>query len=408
MKKSFIYFILLSISTILFNACQKVEEAPDVARALVEVDVTKTSVVVGNQTIKTGPEKDYEQDSKVVYKLTVSSPSALSKLIVTTTAESVSQLSHVIKTEPENVVDSAGNFTQKVNSAIVYYEYYIHPSLKPLSTSTVTFTFQNEKNYTGFATHKFAVIKKGSTDGKRLIQIDMPWARYTNNGIGTQDNLDYISGIKSSNNTLEPNSARGPFYSIDARNDIHISTDALQLADKIDFVGYRVKSTGTNPVLINGQYYLVSPSDTVVLTSNYAGASATQDVQNLLMRNTIRQMGSKLKGEGKALRKVFFKRLDNINGVGQVTPAYFDELTHDNEFPILLAGIEASALTNSGPMQNDQVFGFVMDDGRKGLIRTSPATLVPDDARIVPGTVVTVPQPNSDWILKCTIKVQSK
>lgn len=408
MKRILVYVSFFSLVAVLFNACVKTESAPEVSQALVALDVRKTTVVVGNQSIKIGPEKDYEQDSKVLYKLTVTCQKLLSKLIVTTTSDAISNLSHVVKTEPENAIDANGNFVLKLNSVVVYYEFDIHPQVKPRSNINVTFTFQNENNYMGFATHNFSVIKKGSTDGKPLLTIDLPWAQYTNNGIGTQDNLDYVSGIKSSNNVLEPNGARGPFYSIDVRNDIHISTDAIQLADKIDFVGYRVKSTGTNPVLVNLQYYLVSPSDTAVLTSTYTGATAAPAVQDIIMRNTIREMAKKLKAEGKTLRKVYFKRLDNISGPSQVTPEYFDDLTHDNEFAILLAGISTDAKTIGGPVANAQVYGFVMDDGRMGLIRTSPETLVPDDSRVVPGTVVTVPQPNSNWVLRCTIKVQEK
>jgi len=408
MKRILVYVSLFSLMAVPFNSCVKIDSAPEVFQALVALDVSKTTLMVGNQSIKIGPEKDYEQGSKVIYKLTVTCPKPLSKLIVSTTATSISTLSRVLKTEPENAIDANGSFAIKLNSVVVYYEFSIDPLVKPRSNIGVTFTFQNENNYTGFATHNFSVIKKGSTDGNPLVTIDLPWAQYTNDGIGTQDNLDYVEGIKSSNNTLEPNGARGPFYSIDARNDIHISTDAIQLAHKIDLVGYRVRSTGTNPVLVSSQYYLVSPSDTTVLTTTYSGAAAAPPVQDLIMRYTIREMAKKLKAEGKTLRKVYFKRLDNISGPSQVTPEYFDELTHDNEFAVLLAGINTNAKTIGGPVLNAQVYGFVMDDGRMGLIRTSPQTLMPDDARVIPGTIVTVAEPNSNWVLRCTIKVQKK
>lgn len=403
MIKKLKYVSVLLLSAVIFNSCAKIESAPDVNQPVVKLLVDKGSAQVGNQTVATGPEKDFEQDSDVFYELTVSSEKPLKKLIVTSTSLSVSPLSRVVKTDPDNVIDANGNFTQGVKNVVVLYAYHIDPAATPLSVITVNFTFQNDQNYTGVASHTFSVIKKGSTTGKLLTKIEMQFNLYNRDGIGTQDNLDLASGVKLVTGEIMKN--RGPFYSIDSRSDFADSRDAIALADKIDIVGYKTKATGTAPPLVNGQFYLVSPSDTVILTSRYAGAPAVQDTQNLKMRATVRSMAAKLQGMGLTFRKVLFKRLDNITGPTQVTAAGFDMLTHDNEFNVLLADIPATGTTYAGPVGFDEVYGFVMDNGRRGLIRTiSPTVQITTDVGgLVPGTIYSIPNPNTGNLL-CTIK----
>lgn len=403
MIKRLLYASVFILGTMAFNSCQKIEAVPDVNQPVVRLEVDKGSTLIGSQTVTIGPEKDFEQESDVFYKLTVSSSKPLTKLIVNSTALTVSPLSRVVKTYPENVIDANGDFTKKVNEVVVLYAYHIDPSVTPMSIITVGFTFQNEQNYIGLSSHTFTVIKKGSTNGKLLTTIVMQFNVYNREGIGTQDNLDIASGIKLTTGEVMKN--RGPFYSIDSRNDIAASNDAIALADKIDLVGYKTKGTGTNPVLVNGQYYLVSPSDTVILTSRYTGAPAIADTQSIKMRNTIRSMAAVLQANGKTLQKVMFMRLDNVIGPNQVTAAGFDILTHDNEFDVLLAGISTGGTTYAGPVGFDQVYGFVMDDGRRGLIRTiSPTIQVTTDVGgLVPGTIYSIPNPSAGNLL-CTIK----
>ncbi|HEX7904480.1 MAG TPA: hypothetical protein VF487_11420 [Chitinophagaceae bacterium] len=403
MIKKLIYIPVVIFLVGIIHSCQKIEPMPDVTQPIVRLEVNKGSTLIGNQTVNIGPEKDYEQDSKVFYKLTVTSARPLTKLIVTTTSLNVSALSKVVSTEPANVIDASGNFTQKVNEVVILYAYHIDPAVAPLSAVTVGFTFQNDQSYVGLSSHSFSVIKKGSTNGKLLTKIEMQFSVYNRDGIGTQDNLDLAAGIKLVTGEIMKN--RGPFYSIDSRNDIAVSTDAIALADKVDFVGYKTKAAGTSPVLANGQFYLVSPSDTVILTSRYTGSAATQDTQNLKMRNTIRSMAAALQGNGKTLRKVLFQRLDNITGPNQVTAAGFDVLTHDNEFDVLLAAIPTSGTTYAGAVGFDEVYGFVLDNGRRGLIRTiSPTVQVTTDVGgLVPGTIYSIPNPNAGNLL-CTIK----
>src|SRR5687768_14659006 len=141
MIKKLIYIPAFILCAGMFNACQKIEAVPEVSQPIIRLDVTKGTAQVGNQTVTTGPEKDYEQDSDVMYKLAVTSSKPLSKLIVKTTAERISPLSRIVRTEPENAIDANGNFTQKLKEVIVIYAFHIDSAVKPLSSVAVNFTF---------------------------------------------------------------------------------------------------------------------------------------------------------------------------------------------------------------------------------------------------------------------------
>lgn len=490
MRKQLLNLMILALLISFLGGCAKIANVPDVSQPIITQYVQNSVMIVGGDTIRTGPAKAYEQGSAVVYKLTVSSKQPLTKFTVTTTSDNVSLSSKIIKTVPANAIDSLGNFKANITNVVVYYSYVIHPQVAPQTVATVTFTFQNSSNYVGTSSNTFTVIKQGSTSGKLLTIIDMPALNgiLPNGvqGIGIQDNMDLVDGIRSANG-VDPSYSKGSFYSISLRTDFPFTADAITNADKVDFAGYLTKYAGTNPVLSNNGFYLVSPSDTVVLTSTYAGATATtialvgssgtanitvggitktatyvtsttQTATNFVTANaaaysaagltltsnaanlvwvakspsigfghgtivntggtldgnevrlpkndleaaTIRQMSVNLKAAGKALHKVYFQRLDNITGANQVTPAYFDQLTYDNEFNTLLGGVAAANHTNIGPVGLGQVYGFVIDDGRRGLIKTS-ATLVLNSA----GASVAAPQPNAGkFVLFCTIKVQ--
>jgi hypothetical protein len=484
MIKQLLNLMSILITLILFSACEKNGAPPEVSQPVITQYASRADFMVGGEKITTGPLKDYEQESDVVYKLTVSSEFPLSKFMVKTTSDAFSSDSRILRTEPANAIDEQGNFTSELREVVVYYAYRIHPSVPASSIVVVDFTFQNRSNFIGTTSNTFTVIKKGSTNGKLLTVIDMPGInRYE--GIGIQDNLDILSGVRGANGA-NINYRKGAFYSMSLRSDMVFTEDAISLADKVDFVGYRSKTDGTNPVLANGNFYLVSPSNLTILTSTYAGAvaatvaltgtsgtanitvggitrlatfttntttSATnfvnthkaaytaaglnlmsnaanlvwtalqpgvgfsavtiatvtgdlfgnevRDAKNDLLASTIKEMGTKLQAEGKALNKVYFKRLDNITGSNRVTPAAFNLLTHDNEFDILLAGIVAEDKTYTGAMGLNQVYGFVAEDGRRGIIKTQAVNVA------TPTGTVTINPPNSgDGVLFCTIKVQ--
>ena len=487
MLKKIIYSVALLTGVLVYSGCQQDVVTPDFSQPIVDRFVDKGTVTVGGESVTTGPLKDYESDSEVVYKLVVSSKKPLSTLSVSSNTDAISQLSRVIKTDPEGVMDSKGNFTKSVNDVVIYYAYHIDPLVAPLTQVTVTFNVLNNSNYATAVYHTFSVIKKGSTDGKPLNVIDFRYTNALSRGIGEQERiLDESEGVRPE---AEANNS-GPMFSFKYKFGLISDADAISMANDIDLVGYRTFYAGTDPVLATSNFYIVSPSDTVVLASTYAGATAasiqlqgtsgtasitlagitsistfrtninttasdfvtanktayanagltlsvsgakltwvatkrnvgfeqvkvttltgnlfgvndiTKNIRkNLIMRNTIREMSKKLKSQGKDLRVVYFKRLDNITGPNRVTPADFDILTHDNEFDTLLAGIQEAGQIRTDAMNLDQVYGFVMSDGKRGLFRTAATTVFLD------GNNVVVPLPNaSNWNLFGMIKYQN-
>ena len=518
--KKLSYFAVLLTLMLGFNDCAKIEPLPDIAQPVIQGSSIKETVMVGNVEVKTGPEKDYEQDSDVTYKLTVSSSSVLTNFFVTTSSDINSQLSHVVKTVPEDAIDANGNFVKKLNNVVVYYAYHIDP-LTPISAAyslpvVASFSFKNNKNYTGTISDKFSVIKKGSTAGKKLTMIDLPYADRSKSGIGSQRGVNVTFGWKTVGGLI---TNRGGFFSFDLKQDIWRYDDAVAVADKVDLVGYFATTGSTTtrvPQVVLNSWNFVSPSDTTVNCSKYAGslvanitlaggattggphtlnitvggvkkaityfgttttttaanfvtlnkaaytavgidltsaaavlsfktindntgfisptkielvsgnmtandafgalAPTEQEntyvlYQDMLYRSAIRDMAAKLASKGKSLRVAKFKRLDNIATADSVSIRYFNLLSHDNEFDKLLGDCATNGSTVSGPVGLDQVWGFVLNDGRRGLIKTSP-TMALDDALYVgtaAGSMVAVTQPSvTPFTLFCTIKLAEK
>lgn len=486
MKNKVIYTAIILLGYLLFCKCKQEVVAPDFSQPVIEQYVDKSTVIVGGESIVTGPLKDYETDSEVVYKITITSKKPLAKFKVSSSSDAVSQLSKIVKTEPEGAIDLNGNFTKEINKIVIYYSYHIHPLVSAMSQVTVTFTAFDNGNNASSVSHDFGVIKKGSTNGNILNIINLQYTDATSRGINTQYAL--LDGSEGTRPEAQTNRS-GPMFSFKHKFGLTNDADAITQASNIDFIGYQTLYAGTSPLLVNNNFYLVSPYDTVVLTSSYAGAvaaslqlqgsSGTANItlagitrlatfksnvsttasdfvtanktvyanagltlatssgkltwtatksgvgfepviinnltgnlnginedtkitrKNLIMRNTIRQMSKKLKDEGKELRKVYFKRLDNIPGPNRVTPSDFDILTHDNEFDTLLAGIQESGQIRTEPMGLNQVYGFVMSDGKRGLFRTSPPNI------FLSGVQYTVPLPNASWNLYGVIKFQN-
>lgn len=487
MKKCISISIFFLAVALIFTRCEVAYDKPDFSQPAIFNSVEKGTVTVGGETINIGPAKDYETDSKVVFKITVTSDRSLSKFSVSSTSDAISQESRIIKTVPENAIDDSGNVIGKVNNVVIFYEYLIHPLVPAASNVTVTFTVLNDKNNAASSYHTFSVIKKGSTSGNLLNVISLSYLAANSNGIGTQDGL--VDGTEGMRPEGQANRS-GPYFSFKHGFGLTNDDDVIKMAEDIDFVGYQTRYAGTNPVLANNSYFLVSPSDTTLLYSAYAGAimgalllqgnSGTANItyagltklatyksnvtttandfvtahkaayaaigltltassgkliwtatkpnvgfepvkiatvsgnlfgvnevnKNLrkiaLMGNTSRLAIEKLKSQNKTPQVVYFKRLDNIDGPGKVTIGDFDLLTHDNEFDTLLAGIEQDGKTFAGPVQLEQVYGFVMSDGKKGLIRTDNTTVFYSG-----GTSASVPQPNaSNWKVHGVIKYQ--
>ena len=93
MKKKLLYIAVLLPCALIFCSCSKIEPLPDVAQPVVRRFSDKVTFEVGGTSITTGALKDYEQDSEVIFQLTVTSTTNLSKFFVTTTSDAVSNLS---------------------------------------------------------------------------------------------------------------------------------------------------------------------------------------------------------------------------------------------------------------------------------------------------------------------------
>lgn len=471
------------------------EEENEFSQPVIERTVDKASVVVGSETIETGPLKDYESDSEVVYKLSVASLRNLSKFFVSSTSDAFSKTSRILKTVPADAIDEEGNFKKQVKNVDIYYAYHIHPLVPVNENVTVTFTAQNDLNRAGTITHSFSTIKRGSTAGKPLSVIDMSYQSKSSRGIGTQMMMDWSTEVSGTRPLFGSVSNCGLFFSMKYKVDLPYALDAINQAENIDLVGYYARVAGNDKVrkpalnLTVNQYYLASPSDSVVLMSNYTGLEAiaiqltgssgkldislagmnttAEYVTNInttasgyvnkykndfsklgfalsasgsklvwkrnlpgvlidpvviepvsgnltggkvydnayvikeeILREAMRAMKTQLDAKGKSLRVVYFKRLDNIEGPNRVTPADFDNLSHDNEFDTFLAGIKEENVTTIGPVALNQVYGFVMSDGKRGMFRTSPTEIE------LQGTTVTVSQPSSSRNLWGVIKYQ--
>ena len=541
MKRRLSYFAFLLPWVLVFNGCSKIEPLPAVAQPVILRYEQKDTIVVGDTTINTGALKDYEQDSKVVFKFNVTSSSVLSKFFVNSTSDAISKLSRVLRTEPADAIDASGNFIKSLKNVVVYYAYHIDPLVPPLSSPMLKFSFQNELDYVGSSFVSFQVIKKGSSNGKRLTVIDISWQDTYSRGWGSQVGLGGLP-IGAYYTAYAWVNARGPFLSLDYNTDIWRGEDVPLVADQIDMVGYVATQTRTTttPAITSGWRYMVSPSDTVVLTETFANALVAQiglsggsttggpwqtdisvggitrratyatsttvtatnfcsaankaaylaagialdnrstptgsasstlyfraisdaipafnypttvvpllnstsmlygsDVytgepfaprgggNTLALRSAIRAAAKALAAmvPPKELKVVYFQRLDSIPNpanpllriAGPVSCAYADQLTHDNEFDVLLANVVTKGSTVSDRVRNVQVYGFVEfakkadvatnNWYKRGLIRTSPMQTYTSSYSL-PGSsdaLVDVGQPGA--LLYCKILYQKK
>lgn len=522
MKKGLYYLLIILIGATLFS-CQKSNVSTKITKPLVTFTVDKGTATVGGQQITLGPTKDYEQGSDVVYVFNVTTDLPLTKFFVNSTSDVVSLQSKVLRTEPDGLCDSAGNFKQGVKNAKIYYSYHIDPGVAAGSAVTLSFNFQNEGGYVGTVTHSFSTIKIGSTSGKKLQIFDCSWTTRYTLSIGTQDYYNIAGGSRPEQG-VRLQQHQPPFVSFDLGATLGwLPADVLANADKIDMTGFRARYASTNPSVAITQFYLASPSyiellghmyvgcqylnvnilgtsgtatvnaggltlpltfttNTTTTATNFVnankaayalrgltltssgslliwtiaatpapdpatsapraapavGASGTaigvpydpvtvtnltgdlagnpqpqqsnnflSELHNRQFRDILIAMDAKIKAAGgPGSRVVHFKRLDNITGPSQVTVANFGSITYDNEFPTILAGIETTGKLYTDALGFNQVWGFVMSDGRKGLICTSNNTSLNP---LTGGTDAVEPfNGGNNYLLFCVIKVSQK
>lgn len=189
-------------------------------------------------------------------------------------------------------------------------------------------------------------------------------------------------------------------------------------ANKAEFAakGLVLSSTANNilwTASVKGAYsdpaVFTNLTGTLMANQYWAAGEGGSTFRKVLdLRLGIRQMGQVLAFSGKILKTTYFRRLDNVAGPNKITVADFDLLTHDNEFNTFLAGIKEEKNTVAGPMSWDQVYGFVTSDGKRGLIRTLPKSV------IINGVLVAMTAPNDNTgnngerVLFCSIKYQNQ
>lgn len=118
MIHEFKYFVILVITGGLLSFISCDDEENEFSQPVIDCLIDKVSVEVGNEMIEIGPRKEFEQDSEVIYKLSVVSSRDLAKFIVSSSSDAFSKDSRVLKTVPADVIDEEGNFIKAVKKWI--------------------------------------------------------------------------------------------------------------------------------------------------------------------------------------------------------------------------------------------------------------------------------------------------
>lgn len=110
--------------------------------------------------------------------------------------------------------------------------------------------------------------------------IDLSYQIKSSRGIGTQMMMDWSTEVSGTRPLFSSVSNCGLFFSMKYKVDLPYALDAINQAENIDLVGYFARVAGNDQIrkpalnMIVNKYYLASPSDSVVLMSNYVGLQA--------------------------------------------------------------------------------------------------------------------------------------
>ncbi|WEK19968.1 MAG: hypothetical protein P0Y49_02220 [Candidatus Pedobacter colombiensis] len=315
-----IIYVWALAAAIGYSSCKQQDERPEnLIKPVLDYTVAKSADVVGSTTIAVGPEKEYEQSSKVVFKFNLHANDNLKKFTVTTSSLNRSLQSGVVKTIPENALDAMGNFTIAVKDVTIYYAYYIIDQDVAGIPITLTFDALDQKNAETIKQNIIRPIKKGSTNGK----IFNVWSVRT----GEQSCFDITPG--SVNSTLT--NIFMPLLSTTKRLGYFFSLDVLPKLGDIDLIAYHSGTT----------YIYVSPTDQLV----------TDEVKFAAFKGNS------------ALQKIQFKKLT-------LTSDDFDQITHDNELSSFIQN-SVSNPTKTAALVNGDVYAFLRADGTGGIFKVS-------------------------------------
>jgi hypothetical protein len=397
MKKIQFPLVFIVVSLLIFS-CKKQEGLPEVTFPTVSYSVNNETIQVNNTSIVVGPSKIYEQDSYVVYKLTLGAEKSLKQLRAEVSADYIALDSKVIASEPAGVCTEVGDFTSNVKQAVVYYQLHIHPLVKPQSKITVTFSVLDNKSYQMKQPHTFTVVKKGSSAGKAFRTFYML--------TGTQESLRLEVPTVTGGSPIVFNADNlsnvGQYFSLDIRTSFSQPSDALRNSDKIDWIGYKYQDvpftspnwalgltvstvrTNTVPAYENG-WCFVSPYDTVTLVTDtlrmgyyLAGYSNLPlptpnpfTVGTLISRYLAYNQSygalvymARNVSKFKVKNKVQFKKL-------LLTPDEFDQFSHDNEVATLAQNSTYAWDYKTRRLQPDDVYAFRRADGSMGMFKVT-------------------------------------
>ena len=405
MKKMILPFSI-AIMSLLMLACQKQEVLPSINFPTVSYSVKADTVKVnGSLMIVTGPSAIYEQDSYVVYKLTLSAVTSIKQIRAEVTADYIALDSKVIASEPVNVCDSIGNFTTKVKQAVIYYRLHIHPLIVANSNVKVTFSVLDNDLYRMEQSNTFKVVKKGSSAGKPFNTFYIL--------VGTQEALKggfevpQVTGNSPYAYNYENVSNIGNYFSLNERTCYSFPSDALRNSANVDWIGYKYMDVP----LVSGNWALGQTVKTVRTTTIPAYQAGWAFVSpydtTTLVKDTLR-MGYYLAGYNKlplpsvnpptvgtfvstylsyqttygALMKlaqtvskfpvknnVLFKKI-------AVTPIQFDQTSYNNELPVLTASSPNPWASKTNPLQPDEVYAFKRSDGSMGMFKVNYVPLI--------------------------------
>lgn len=275
-------------------------------------------------TIAVGPEKEFEVNSDVIYRLDITSEVPLTAFNVRSTSLNRSPINGVIHTEPEGAVDENGNFTMPMTQVKIYYKYHIATEDAPGEPIVLTFTTLNERNAEVVRMHTFQPLRAGSTNGTRLLLLG--------NIVMTHETfLD-----RPLNNLGASSRMNGGLLNIDDNITYTYTGDVTDIS-KIDIIGL-VDYTANKMFFVS---------------ANYSGLKSG-------VRKPIFSFLYNPVGSGKTIYGIKFKKMLAYN------KEKFQQTTHNELFDADFKQPPAAVIMD--PIAVGDIIGFLRYDGSRGLI----------------------------------------
>ena len=320
------YILTASLIAVMFSCSDHSFERPELSkRPIVTVDLTADTVkIVGNgkadTTLIVGAEKELEAGSAVVFRLDITSDTPMKLFSVSSSSLNRAPESRVVRTIPDGALDGAGNFIQPLTNVTIFYKYLISLNDVPGVPVILTFSIYNDRMAEAIRTNKFSPLRKGSTNGEKLIvsrQFLLRDQGYTDRVYLNRDaKKDDGNMLSLDENIIYPISYEIPDFS------------------KIDVI-----------CINSGGILLASPSDPI-------------------LRSTPALLG-KYSFLYDATNKLKTKSLTKFKVLANYDKAKFDQTTHGELFDTDLSNMTQ---TLTPVVKNGDVVGFQRYDGSRGII----------------------------------------